>query len=255
MKRIQKFSDSTLSYIGNNYYVYTLSDNNGNVFYVGKGKGNRIFNHEFETTYFTDSKINNKIARIRELGEKVVRRIVSFDLTEQQAFAAEYTLIEYLGLNTLTNKVSGHGKKGGTVEEIEKKYGFLNTSIQDIKTDSLILAVKIRDAFSLDENEDKDYSWIHGTNDNNNLKSRTLGFWNLSSARANKIKYIIGINTSANNSVVSAYRVKGFETDGNRYGFFAEGQSYEALIKLGLYKRALSDLKFGSGSAIAYINK
>ena len=141
------------------------------------------------------------------------------------------------------------------VEEIEKKYGFLNTSIQDIKTDSLILAVKIRDAFSLDENEDKDYSWIHGTNDNNNLKSRTLGFWNLSSARANKIKYIIGINTSANNSVVSAYRVKGFETDGNRYGFFAEGQSYETLLELGLYKKSLSDLKFGSGSAIAYINK
>lgn len=254
MDRIHKFSDATLNYLGSGFYVYTLSDQKNNVFYVGKGKGNRVFSHELETTFFSGKDLRDKQKRILELGDKVVRRIIARDLTEEQAFAAELALIEFLNLSNLSNLVSGHGSKGGLVEELEYQYGYEKMSVSDIKTDSLILAVKIRNAFDLSLDESRNYSWIDGTNDDGNLKSRTLGYWKISLGKAQRVNYIIGINTSANNSVVSAYEVATFETDGKRFGFTSNSSSQETLRELGLYKKAWTDVKFGTGSAIAYIN-
>lgn len=43
MNKINEFSQETINKIG--YYVYRLIDpRNGQTFYVGKGKGNRVFN-------------------------------------------------------------------------------------------------------------------------------------------------------------------------------------------------------------------
>ena len=39
------------------------------------------------------------------------------------------------------------------------------------------------------------------------LKSRTLGSWIIGKDKIHKIKYIIGINTGANNADVAAYEV------------------------------------------------
>jgi hypothetical protein len=66
----------------------------------------------------------------------------------------------------------------------------------------------------------------------------------------------IGINTSASNSVVSAYEVSGYveDSENRRFMFATKVKSEDTLKKLGLYKKALPDLKFGSGAAIAYIN-
>ncbi|EZU61386.1 hypothetical protein U987_02576, partial [Staphylococcus aureus 1110904178] len=76
-----------------------------------------------------------------------------------------------------------------------------------------------------------------------------------------KIKYIIGINTGANNAVVSAYEVsfeqaESIETNNGRmrYAFIGLSERDATLKKLNLYKKALPDLRFGSGSATAYIN-
>ena len=257
VKRINHFSDSTLAYLGNEYYVYTLSNKQGEVFYVGKGIGNRVFEHELVSEFYDDKTLNKKIKIIKELCDRVERRIITFGLSENEAFAVENALINFLGLSNLTNKVSGHGKRGDTVENIERKYGFEPMSIDAIKTNSLILAVKIKDAFNLSTDENTEFDHINGIKDDNNLKSRTLGQWKISDKNIEEIKYVIGINTSAKNSVVSAYRVDGYKKNelNGRFVFYSKASSINTLKKLDLYKKSLPDLKFGSGAAIAYINK
>ena len=45
---MKQFSSEVISKLG--YYVYLISDpSNGEIFYVGKGKGNRVFSHFKET--------------------------------------------------------------------------------------------------------------------------------------------------------------------------------------------------------------
>ena len=132
------------------YYVYALCERNGEQlipFYIGKGVGNRMWNHEgdaeialeeyiekYKSDYkkeygneistetleevsarFRESFKNEnqqKIAKINELKEngRLERIIVKWGLTENEAFMAESTLINLLDCmnSELTNKVGGH---------------------------------------------------------------------------------------------------------------------------------------------------
>ena len=47
------------------FYVYLLSDpDTGEIFYVGKGKGNRVFSH------LNDNSDNDKVKKIKEIQSK-----------------------------------------------------------------------------------------------------------------------------------------------------------------------------------------
>ncbi|MDH5507092.1 MAG: hypothetical protein OEZ02_07705 [Anaerolineae bacterium] len=93
-----------------NFYVYILIDpRTEEIFYVGKGNGNRIFAH-------LNSALNNpqksdKLNQIRKINKagKVVKHIVlRHGLTEKEAFEVEAATIDLLGLKGLTNIVAGH---------------------------------------------------------------------------------------------------------------------------------------------------
>lgn len=94
-----------------NYYVYDLIDpRNGNPFYVGKGKGNRVAQHENDAKR---GEISEKCDRIRDIwaaGHKVERRIVQHFVWEKEAYAFEEKRISEIGLSNLTNKTSGGGR-------------------------------------------------------------------------------------------------------------------------------------------------
>lgn len=272
MKHINQFSESTLAQLEKDhqhvFYVYCLMDpRNDECFYVGKGKGNRIFKHKqdaqrqllYEDIFREENKDNLKFNRINEICSNdlnVLGYIISYGLTESEAFSAENVLINFLNLTnktTLTNMINGHGSKAYLVEDLENEFGYDSINLENINTNELILAVKIRDAFLLDKDESK--------RDRNNLKSRTLGNWIIGKDKIHKIKYIIGINTGANNAVVSAYEVsyeqaESTETNSGRtrYAFIALSKRDTTLKNLNLYKKALPNLRFGSGSATAYIN-
>lgn len=252
--RIDKFSDATLHHLGDKYYVYTLSDDDDNVFYVGKGKGNRVFSHELESKYFTGAELSEKISRIIELGDKVKRHIINYGLSEEGAFASENTLVQFLGLSNLTNKVSGHGNKKLTVEELERQFGYEPMSVKDIESNDLMLVVKLDNAFLLDEDDSVNY-WTSEKLDLNNLKTRTLRAWKLDKNRAKKVKYVIGVNKSANLSVVSAFEIEEtvLSKEKGRVEFHSTSNSVETQRKLGIYKKSFTDLKFGSGQSIAYV--
>jgi hypothetical protein len=106
--RNNEFSAAVIEKIG--YYVYLLIDpQSDQIFYVGKGTGNRVFMHLNEA--LLDETENTKLDRIRLIRQRNqdVRHIIHrHGLTEEEAFHVEAALIDLLGLDQLTNAVSGH---------------------------------------------------------------------------------------------------------------------------------------------------
>lgn len=133
---------------GKNFYVYMLCDKNNKPFYIGKGEGERVWQHEkdamadieekeerikeitekikkdkklteiektakinFETALI-EKDIKAKYDKIKEIGVGNVKKvIVKWGLTNNEAFMAESALINAYTLtnvNSLTNVVNGH---------------------------------------------------------------------------------------------------------------------------------------------------
>jgi hypothetical protein len=95
------------------YYVYELVDPASmEVFYVGKGQGNRANTHLSAKLSGDSSNLEKreKIAKIRSRGMKPLRRVVGRYESEEEAFAVEATLIHWMyGRENLTNIQAGRG--------------------------------------------------------------------------------------------------------------------------------------------------
>lgn len=86
------------------YYVYQLIDSRDNkVFYVGKGKKNRIDCHEKEAIKGVQSYKCNKIRSIWDDGHKVIKQKVAYFNDEKFAYIHEADLIAEHGIENLTN--------------------------------------------------------------------------------------------------------------------------------------------------------
>jgi hypothetical protein len=89
------------------YYVYTLSGPDGVVFYVGKGQGRRMFEHEKEARRGHRCHKCYKIRKIWRAGGEVKRAIVFTTPIEAAAYNYEAELIGHIGLKNLTNAAPG----------------------------------------------------------------------------------------------------------------------------------------------------
>jgi len=105
--RVQEFPISVIEKLG--YYVYFLIDpETKQVFYIGKGVGNRVFAHA--NAAISNPTPSEKLDRIREIhdrGLSVEHVIHRHGLTEKEAFEVEAALIDYVGIEALTNQVQG----------------------------------------------------------------------------------------------------------------------------------------------------
>lgn len=90
------------------YYVYRLIDpRNGETFYVGKGQGNRLFDHAngIKITIDGEDEISQKIKRIKQIkaqGHEVIHIIHRHGLDNDTAYEVEAALIDaYPGLTNV----------------------------------------------------------------------------------------------------------------------------------------------------------
>lgn len=174
------FTTDAINEIGN--YVYRLIDpRDFQTFYVGRGVGNRVFQHaKEELKHFEENEdaLSMKLEQIREIrlaGKEVICVIHRYGLTKEQAMEVESALIDcYPGL---TNLVSGYGSDRGVITADDLQ----NTLERPV----------------YEEPEDLDYIIIKTTrnaiNNNGNLYEATRRAWRANLERAKKVKIVLSV--------------------------------------------------------------
>lgn len=121
------FDNKTSEYL--EYYVYALiHPTTDKPFYIGKGIGNRLFNHKHCALNTEDSSLKLDIIReITSSNLEVKHMVIRHGLTEKEAFEVEASLIDlgnYIGFD-LSNIMDGHYAENRglmTSDEIIRRY-------------------------------------------------------------------------------------------------------------------------------------
>ena len=163
-----RFSEKSLLSLGD-YYVYGLIDpRSKQIFYIGKGTKNRVFEHEKESLGSPDSeKLKLKtIADIKNAGFEVEKIIINSNLTEEEAFAAEVL----------------------SVDEYERINGAAPLEEKDIR--HKILVIKINRLYQKGMDEKVLYDAVRGV-------------WRASKEKVKTVEYVFGVYNSL---IVAVYK-------------------------------------------------
>ncbi len=88
------------------HYVYLYTDpRTDRPFYIGQGRGNRIFSHLKDNRETDKTKVLNEL---RRLGISPKLEVLKYGLTKKEALLVESAAINLLKLTNLTNIVHGH---------------------------------------------------------------------------------------------------------------------------------------------------
>ncbi len=216
------FSPATVEAIGS--YVYALADLEGRIFYVGKGQGNRVFDHVEDVRRLLtadpmrlletpeDENVDNeglslkrqRIAALLRTGSEPSMYIVREGLTHEQALLIEAALISVLDWQLggeLTNQVSGHGTTQfglKTVQDLEATKGesFRIADLPGMSESEEVIAININ------------RRWAEVVAKKSTLLEVSKGRWKLSKQRASQCRYAI---IHANSIVRGVFELKQWE--------------------------------------------
>ena len=222
MENIMEFSRETIEGIG--YYVYRLIDpRNGETFYVGKGKGNRVFQHVKGVKEYLEkdddeehdySKDPFKLQRIKDIHDarlEVIHVIQRWGLPNSHiAYEVESAIIDcYSGL---TNIVSGHASDRGVCNALELEKRFTAKEYDESTTFGYII-IKVG-------NERVNYcSTMYGGDDNGRYEA-TRWRWKNRIPSIKKYPYVLSVT---NGIVKEVYAVEKWEDAGEgRIQFFGK---------------------------------
>ena len=91
------------------YYVYALLNTKNEIFYIGKGKNNRCFDHLKDANKL---RITNQAKHIKIINvgiDKVKINILAYFKDEYKAYQHEEFIIDHIGIDNLTN-LSKYGR-------------------------------------------------------------------------------------------------------------------------------------------------
>lgn len=169
MKEADSFPPGVAEKLGT--YVYRLIDpRNGETFYVGKGKRDRVFEHI--RAQVGGDELDNRLKRIREIrlaGFEVAHVIHRHGLDEQTAFHVEAALMDaYPGL---TNIAGGVGSDFGAMhaQEIIQRY-----CAEEARFEHRVILIS-----------------VNRTAAERSLYDATRYAWKISSARARQADYVL----------------------------------------------------------------
>ena len=180
------------------YYVYALRDpRNGEIFYVGKGRRSRAYQHAKHALRVGsgESRAELKLGRIQKIhasGREVAVEIIRHGLpNEETAFEVEAAVIDVFrsGGTERANLVSGHGVERGwlPLEQIEAKY-----AAEPIVIRHKVLLIRLR---NLPRDQDE-------------LYRRTRSWWKINRRRASRAELALGVYEGV---VRSVYRIDHWE--------------------------------------------
>ncbi|MGM9630768.1 LEM-3-like GIY-YIG domain-containing protein [Butyricicoccus sp.] len=171
------FSQNTIEKLG--YYVYVYSDpDTHKPFYVGKGKGNRVFDHLF---YQDDSEKVAYIQRLIQGGKEPLIEILVHGVDEETALKVEAAAIDLIGIENLTNRQRGyHSAEYGKIEVslLESRYNCEQIKLEDFNENAVLIRIN-----QLYRNDMTVYE----------LYETTRGFWRINPEQIKKVKYALAV--------------------------------------------------------------
>jgi uncharacterized protein len=128
------FSPEVIRRLG--WYVYRLIDpRSGETFYVGKGRGNRVFAHVHAAKGLEGDDLENKVKRIRQIqnaGLEVAHVIHRHGLDERTAIEVEAALIDaYPGLTNIAGGAGSNDFGAMHAKEIVARYAAEEAVFED----------------------------------------------------------------------------------------------------------------------------
>lgn len=172
------------------YYVYAyFKPNEQYPFYIGKGKGNRVFSHLVDAqkiclanTEESESNFNDKLQIIIKLLKSGVEpriEILYHGLDEKEAQVAEAIAIDLFSKDSLTNIQRGYHAREfgrGDINSIIMRY-----DSEEVTIDEKAILIKINDYIDPDKYAVK-------------LYDRVRSCWNIKKERAEKAKLVFAVH-------------------------------------------------------------
>lgn len=226
------------------YYVYLLRDpRTKQTFYVGKGKGNRINNHELDALVATKNateklKIIKSIIKSKRSPELLVLR---HGLTETEAFEIESAVIDLLSHDqklNLTNLVKGHGSSDRgimTLQDLDLKYQA--EPLKKFEHNAILITIN---------------KLFKNCKTPKDLYNATRSSWRISLSRAKEVKIVCAVYRGI---IREVYTPRIWQSDPKRMPrIFFEGKiSDHSIRKLYLNKSVKHLIKQGSSNPIKFI--
>ena len=174
---ITSFSQKTIEELG--YYVYVYSDpDTHKPFYVGKGKGNRVFDH---LSYDNDSQKVEYIQNLLKAGKEPIIEILVHGVDEETAFKVEAAAIDLIGIENLTNQQRGHHSSTyGKIEAslLESRYNCEELTLESFAED--VILIRINKLYRNDMNAHE-------------LYEATRAYWRVNLEQAKRAKYALAV--------------------------------------------------------------